>query len=847
MKRRMSAILLSVCLYAQGNITTIAGGAPFVFNGQNRPAIQAPLGSVTGVAVDAAGNVYLSDAGNALVLKVSSDGILTVVTSGITYPGALARDSSGNLYVLDQQASGLEGVVRKVDATGAVTLVNAGPLSRASGLAVDSSGNLFIADTGNAVVKRLTPSGAVTTVAGNGQCAATGDGGPATQASLCEPYGLAVDSTGNLYIGEFGNSRIRKVTPQGVISTVAGNGTRGDSGDGGPALQASISWPIGLAVDGSGNLYISDAQSHRVRRVAPNGTITTFAGNGRPNFLGDGGPAASSALNQPQAVAVDASGNVLIADTNNSRVRRIVAGVINTIAGNGQFKVAGDGGPATAATLNVPAAVALDAAGNLYISDTGAHRIRRVAPDGIISTFAGNGLGYSGDGGAATAAWLNRPSGLAFDSPGNLLIADAGNGRIRRVDRLGVITTVAGGGTASGSAADGGPATNASLNAPQGIAVDSRGNMYIAEALSGRVRVVNPLGVISTLGFSFLFPAGVALDSAGNLYVTQQALGIARRDGGVVRISPEGQLSSFASSLIRPAGLAPDNSGRVFITDPFDHLLYRSSQGNNQIIAGTQLVPGFTGDGGPASAALLSSATGLALDPLGNLYVADSGNARVRKIAGAVCAGVPEPSLTKTLQPGFYIGEVRNAPNTRDGYWGMEVLVSQGVLAGGFNLGGAAKENNGPPAFGAFYVPGPQRVTITVNAQVVPGGNAAQFSMTARLLDAGRQPIGTPVTGTTSVQFDRTLAEGFYILEVRAAAGAPRATFQTSLSADSFAGGVNVGGFVSQGLVGFGAFYVPEAQEVTIRLFGPTYGSDGASCVQLTLLDASRNVIARAP
>ena len=177
----------------------------------------------------------------------------------------------------------------------------------------------------------------------------------------------------------------------------------------------------------------------------------------------------------------------------------------------------------------------------------------------------------------------------------------------------------------------------------------------------------------------------------------------------------------------------------------------------------------------------------------------------------------------------------------------MEVLVSQGVLAGGFNLGGAAKENNGPPAFSAFYVPGSQRVTVTVNAQVIPGGNAAQFSMTVRLLDSGRQPLGAAVTGTSTVSFDRTLAEGFYILEVRAAAGAPRATFQTSLSADSFAGGIKVGGFVGQGLVGFGAFYVPEPQEVTIRLFGATYGNDGASCVQLTLLDASRKVIATSP
>ncbi len=331
----------------------------------------------------------------------------------------------------------------------------------------------------------------ITTIAGNGTPGYSGDGGPATAAELDKPICVAIDAGGNIYFSDYGNHRIRKVTPAGTISTIAGNGTSGYSGDGGAATAAKLSYPYGVAVDGSGNVYLADYSNNRIRKVTPSGTISTIAGNGTASFSGDGGAATAAELQLPTGVAIDGSGNLYVADWGNQRIRKVTpSGTISTLAGNGTGSFSGDGGAATAAELYNPIGVAVDGSSNVYIADDGNQRIRKVTPSGSISTIAGNGTaGYSGDGGAATAAELNYPVGVALDFSGNLYIADDANHTIRKVTPSGIISTIAGNGTA-GYSGDGGAATAAELNYPYGAAVDGSGNLYIADDLNQRIRKV---------------------------------------------------------------------------------------------------------------------------------------------------------------------------------------------------------------------------------------------------------------------------------------------------------------------------------------------------------------------
>ena len=339
----------------------------------------------------------------------------------------------------------------------------------------------------------------ITTVAGNGVPGFSGDGGAAVQASLNTPAGIAVDAAGSLYIADCKNNRIRKVSPGGVITTVAGNGSAGFSGDGGPATGARLNGPQGVAVDPAGNLYIADTGNYRVRKVSSSGTITTVAGNGEWTFfspIGDGGPAIKASLNKPVDVAIDSAGNLFVADADlfMLRVRKVSpTGIITTAAGNGSLFFSGDGGPAVSAGLGIPAGVAVDAVGNLYIATEDRNRIRKVTPGGIISTIAGSEqVGFSGDGGPATAASLTHPLDVAVDSTGSIYIADSRNQRIRKVTPDGTITTIAGRGPTTfgsgGFSGDGGPATSALLNTPNSVAADTAGNVYVSDQNNQRIR-----------------------------------------------------------------------------------------------------------------------------------------------------------------------------------------------------------------------------------------------------------------------------------------------------------------------------------------------------------------------
>ncbi len=330
---------------------------------------------------------------------------------------------------------------------------------------------------------------AISTYAGTGTVGYTGDGGPAISATFNYVGSVLIDPVGNLYLSDSGNSVIRKITPGGIISTVAGIGTAGFSGDGGPATSAQFNDPVGLLRDAAGNIYICDILNYRIRKIDTSGIISTFAGNGVAGYTGDGGPAVSASLNATSFIAMDGVGNILITDEGNNAIRKISAsGIITTIAGNGTAGFSGDGGPAILALLATPETVAVDPSGNIYFNDDSNHRIRKIDTSGIITTVAGNGTyGYTGDGGPATSAAIGDLHGMAFCG-GRIYFADL-SGYIRMIDPCGIITTIAGKGLYIDSG-DGGPASAANLNNPAAMVFDGLGNLYVGEGFGTRIRKI---------------------------------------------------------------------------------------------------------------------------------------------------------------------------------------------------------------------------------------------------------------------------------------------------------------------------------------------------------------------
>lgn len=627
---------------ATGVITTVAGTGVAGSAGDGGPALQAQLESPVDVACDANGNLYIADGHR--VRKVDPTNRITTVAgngspaySGDNGPAtqagltsyAVALDASGNIYVADAD----NRRVRMVDTRGNITTVaGTGVLGYAregqtasqaalgfpNGVATDTHGRLYINDYNNKVIYRVT-NGVINTFAGNYTPRFGGDGGAALQASLLFPNRVAVDTIGNVYISDQGNNRVRRVDTSGIITTVAGNGTVGSTGDGGPGTQASLSPLRAVAVDQLGNVYIassvnsSDAWStdNRVRLLNPSGIIKTVVGissNGDGNL-------ATNAIVDPEGLATGLSAgpqDLYIADSRNNQVRRVdvTTGFITTVAGTGVAGFSGDNGPAVRAQLSGPSAVALDASGNIYIGDQENSRVRRVDMYGTISTVAGNGtFGYSGDGGLAVNARITYPSGLDLDGSGNLLIADRFNHRIRKVTPQGVISTVAGNGTFNpqGAAGDGGQATQAQIGIPTDVVVAPDGSLYLPEFGAHRVRKVRSNGIIITV--------------AGN---------------GNYGSSGDGGLAVNAL-LNAPFRVALDGQGNLFISDYANNRVRRIDvvSGIITTVAGTGIA-GAEGDGGLATLANLYGATGLAVDATGGLYLGQADSARVRVVIQAV-------------------------------------------------------------------------------------------------------------------------------------------------------------------------------------------------------------------
>jgi uncharacterized protein (TIGR03437 family) len=589
------------------------------------------------------------------------------ITAPIRYPFGVAEDGAGNIYFADA----LDNRVRKVDSTGIISTVagngvagfsgDGGPATQAMlntpyGVKLDAKGaNLYIADYNNSRVRMVVlATGVITTVAGNGSYKFAGDTGVATQVPM-DVYDVAVDTAGNVYIADYYNSRVRKVVmPAGTVSTIAGIANPGNAGDNGPAAQAAINGPSSVSVDAQFNVYFLDYNNNRVRKISQGGTITAFAGTGAlgygvPGRDGNNGPAIAAYLGDPFSVAVEATGNVLVLCVFELWRVNVTTGVIQYIVGSETIGYAGDGGTATAAQFAIPIYVTGAPNGDILLADSGNFRVRKIS-GGNVSTVAGTSIL---DGISATTAFLNEPDGLVFNPRGDMVIGDTGDNRVRTVPASGIIANLAGNGIRGNSAGE--------LFFPRGVTSDSSGTLFFADQMNNRVMKL-PAGSAITLeagsgvpGFSgdgglasqarLNSPTGVAVDAAGNLYIADynnERIRMIDLNGNISTIAGNGNYMFVGdngpakSAQLDPYDLALDKSGNLFVVDSFNHRIRKINLTTMVIttVAGIG-TPGYSGDNGPATGAQFRYPTGIAVDASGNLYIADHGNAVVRRISAS--------------------------------------------------------------------------------------------------------------------------------------------------------------------------------------------------------------------
>ena len=523
-----------------GVVTTLAGG-----NGSGTAdgtGTAAKFHEPRGIAIDSAGTLYVADYENHMVRKVTPAGVVTTLAGGADVMGntngqgtaarfmslqGIAVDSAGNVYVTE----GGNRDVRKISPSGLVTTLASGndKFSEPRGIAIDSNGVFYVGDYGANVVRRVTSTGVVSTHAGTAPTAGSNDG--TTTASLFNgPSGVAIDSNNTLYVADTLNNTIRKISADGTVTTLAGLAGRTSSVDGN-ATSARFQDPYAVAADGSGNLYVADATDHSIRKITSTGVVTTLAGK-RGSFGSTDGSGSAARFSGPLGIAADSAGNVFVADTGNSTVRKITAaGAVTTLAGTAGL-VGSNDGTGAAARFSGPYGIAVDGTGNLFVVESSAV-VRKVTAAGVVTTVAGTSGANGFTNGAGTAARFSVPFDIAVDGAGNLYISDHGNHAVRMINSAGVVTTLAG--TGSMGKVDG-SGTAASFKFPSGLAADSAGNVYLADTDNQVLRKITSAGVVTTIAgtgalgsadgtgtaASFYNPKDVAVDSQGNLYVVDR-------------------------------------------------------------------------------------------------------------------------------------------------------------------------------------------------------------------------------------------------------------------------------------------------------------------------------------
>jgi sugar lactone lactonase YvrE len=581
----------------------------------------------------------------------SADG--TGSGASFSYPVGVAVDASGNVYVADTQ----NGTIRKVTPVGVVTTLAGSPgvqgssdgtgpgasFNRPEGVAVDAAGNVYVADFLNDTIRKITPAGVVTTLAGSPGVQGSGDGtGPS--ARFNGPFGLAVDSSGNLYVGDMGNDTIRKVTPAGAVSTLAGSPGLSGSSDG-AGQGASFNSPQGTAVDPAGNVYVADTLNQTIRMITPSGIVTTIAGSAGLSGSADG-TGASARFYYPTGVAVDAAGDVFVADRDNCTIRGVTAkGVVATLAGSA-YSYGFSDGTGAAARFGYEQGIAVDAAGNVYVADTNNSTIRKIAPGGVVTTLAGAAMVVGSSDGTGAAASFRYPGGIATDSAGNVYVADTYNNTVRKITPAGVVTTLAG--TAGVSGGVDGTGAGASFSLPVGIVVNAAGTIYVSDFYDNTIRAITPAGVVTTLAGAtgtvgsadgtgaaarFNGPQGIALDASGNLYVADSW------NATIREVTPAGVVTTFA---------------------------------------GTAGVTGAAN--GAATAATFSVPLDVAIDGSGDLYVADNGNSLIRKISAAgVVSSVIGTAGQNLFSAGLLPGSLQNPTSVALGGTSLFITTINGV------------------------------------------------------------------------------------------------------------------------------------------------------------------------
>lgn len=722
-------------------VSTFAGSYPTGFVDGNGTA--AKFKGPVNLATDSNGNVFVADSGNNAIRKITPDGMVSTLATGLTYPAGVATDSAGNVYVADTGAH----MIRKITPAGVASIIAGngfGGATNGNGLnasfkypgaiAVDASGNLYVADSGNYLIRKITPTGDVTTLAGSVGVPGSLDG-TGTNASFNNMLGIVTDVLGNVYVTDANKFLIRKITPAGVVTTLAGGGT-GASTDG-TGNAASFWFPRGVAADASGNLYVADTNNNRIRKITPAGVVTTLAGTGINSSVDGIGTEAT--FSSPIGITVDASGNLYVSESYTSLIRKIsflgfsispalpaglvlnadgsitgtptvlsaakdyvitatnaggsssttvniavaiaapaisytasnqftvntaitalevtntggvipseLKGIVSTFAGSNTGFYGSTDGTGSTASFNAPNDLTMDVEGNVYVADYGNHIIRKITSSGVVTTFAGSGTAGATDG-VGTAASFNRPFGLAVDGAGNVYVADYNNNRIRKITAAGVVTTFAGSGALGSTDGIG---TEAKFNLPTKVNVDINGNVYVADKSNHKIRKITPAGVVTTIAgmgiagmwddtgslAAFNTPNGVAVDASGNVYVSDA------NNGRIRKITPAGEVSTFAGSGILattdgigsaasfhyPQGVAVDVSGNVYVCDPYNGKIRKITPARVVTTLAGSAATGSTD--GLVSSASFNFPSGLVVDANGNVYVADRSNNKIRKI-----------------------------------------------------------------------------------------------------------------------------------------------------------------------------------------------------------------------